>query len=76
MTWKLYLRNYKVAGIRIMHFKIRVILTVLFGYKKKYVVHYLVEFEANIVSAEHIRHMEKINCHRILVGTSEISYSF
>ena len=54
MRWKLYIRNYKVAGIRNLHFKIRVISTVLFGNKKKYVVHYLVEFEANIFSAEHI----------------------
>jgi len=45
-------------------------LTVLFG--TKYVVHYLVEIEANIVSPEHIRHMENINCHRSLVGTAEI----
>lgn len=65
-----------MAGIRNLHFKIRVISTVLFGNKKKYVVHYLVEFEANIFSAEHIWHMENINCHRILVGTAEISYNF
>jgi len=48
-------------------------LTVLFGNKKKYVVYYLVGFETNIFSVEHIRHFENIiNCHRILVGTAEM----
>lgn len=71
MSWKLCLRNYKVTGTRNVQFKKCVVFN-SFIWEKKYVVHYLVEIEANIVSPEHIRHMENINCHRILVGTVEI----
>jgi hypothetical protein len=62
-----------VAGIKNLQFDKCVNFNSLFGDKNKYVVHYLVEFEANTVFAEHIRHMGNIiNSNRILVGTAEI----